>query len=86
LAKWQIAVSAVMGVSLLVRFWPALTPATMRRPSNYAIPQIPAEPLTFVPFVISSEAAHPAHILLARSNSLIYFLLHRRTHFLLKNL
>lgn len=42
LAKWQNRCIFFHGVSLLVRFWPALTPATIRRPSNHAITQIPA--------------------------------------------
>ena len=42
LAKWQDRCIFFHGVSLLVRFWPALTPATIRRPSNHAITQIPA--------------------------------------------
>ncbi|MFT5784848.1 MAG: hypothetical protein ACI9KK_002841, partial [Ascidiaceihabitans sp.] len=36
----RICVSFFIGVLLLVRFWPALTPATIRRLSNHAITQI----------------------------------------------
>jgi len=42
LAKWQDRCIFIYGVPLLVRFWLALTPATIRRPSNHAITQIPA--------------------------------------------
>jgi hypothetical protein len=40
LAKGQIVVSFFIGVLLLVRFWLASTPATVRRLSNHAITQI----------------------------------------------
>ena len=38
----RMLVSFFIGVLLLVRFWLALTPATIRCPSNHAITQIPA--------------------------------------------